>query len=208
MTLNTDHKALAELGKEHAVPMLEVLYARGWLTASEASRELAIHISTAQSYLESLANLKLIQSRFRPGRANLVEYALIDKQINVNVDLDNILSERVNIALSRAPSLFIKEKANASVSYEWDESKMVILAINFMEKSKGFGRMGVGRSLKLTYAEGKFLWFLPQATEKEKSVQQIANEAGLTNPTDLIKILELVEMLALEKIIIVKERGV
>ena len=207
MTLKKDHKVLKELGKEHTIPLLEILYARGWTTASEAALGLSIHISTAQSYLESLKNKNLIRSRVRPNRARLVEYSLINKSIQVNIDFEAMISKKYEIAHNKAKRLFIKEKKGAKVSYEWNEEKRKIVMINYMEKSKSFGRMGVSHNLKLTDVEGRFLWLLPQSTEDPKNVLKIAQEAKLTNPVDIIKIMELIEILTIEKIIVIHEGG-
>lgn len=205
MTLITGPVVLAELGKEYTLPLLEILYIRGWTTASEAARELSIHISTAQSYFESMKEKKLIKSRFRPGRAKLVEYSIVDKSIKVNVDLETIVSEKCKVARKKASVFFVKEKPGAKVSYRWDEGNRKILEINFMEKSKAFGRIGISRTLQLSDVEGRFLWLLPQSTEDSKSVLQVAEEAGLTNPVDLIQVVELLEFLADEKIIILEK---
>jgi predicted transcriptional regulator len=207
MALNVGFETLADLGKEHAMPILEVLYARGWATSSEVALELSVHISTAQSYLEGLRAKGILQSRYREGRTGLVEYALVDTSVTVKIDLKKILEEKSKAARARADVLFIKEKKGANVSFEWDESRKMILAINFMEKSKKFGRVGIARTMRLTEVEGRFLWLLPQSTEAPKSVAQIANEAGITNPIDFIKVIELVEMLAHEKIIVVNQGG-
>lgn len=209
LTILKDQNALSELGKEHTIPLLEVLFMRGWLIASEVARELSIHISTAQSYLESLKEKNIVKSRNRTGRANLVEYSLQHPTIQVNIDLKDIITKKGKEAKEKARHFFIREIAGAKVSYEWDEEKRKILAINFMEKSKKFGRLNISRSIELTDIEGKFLWFLPQATEKPKNVLSITKEAGLNQNYDLIKIIELVELLSNEKIIIIykKEEG-
>lgn len=207
MTLKKDYKVLRELGKEHTIPLLEILCTRGWTTASEAALGLCIHISTAQSYLESLKDKNLIRSRVRPNRARLVEYSLLDKSIQVNIDFEAMISKKYKVAHDRAKKLFIREKKGAKVSYEWDEEERKIVMINFMEKSKSFGRMGVSHSLKLTDVEGRFLWLLPQSTEEPKNVLKIAQEVNLTNPTDIIRIMNLIEMLNIEKIIVIHEGG-
>ncbi len=202
-----DQNILSELGKDHALPLLEILFMRGWMIASEVARELSIHISTAQTYLESLREKNIVQSRYRSGRVRLVEYSLQDPSIQVNINLKEIISKNTKEAKEKARRLLIKERAGTNVSYEWDEENRKILAINFMEKSKKFGRLSISRTLQLTDVEGKFLWFLPQSTEKAKKVMKIAEEAGLNQGVDLIKIIELVEMLTNEKIIIMSRKG-
>lgn len=205
MVLITDHFVLAALGKEYALPLLEVLYIKGWITASEVARELSIHVSTAQSYLVSMEEKKLIKSRFRPGRAKLVEYSLLDRSIQVSVDLEAMVSKKCSVAQEKARELYVKERLSAKVSYKWDEENRKILVINFMEKSKVLGRMGVSSTLQLSDVEGRFLWFLPQSTEDSKNVLQIAKEAGLENPEDIIQIVELLEFLAAEKIVVLEK---
>ncbi len=205
MVLIADHFVLADLGKEYALPLLEVLYIKGWITASEMARELSIHVSTAQSYLASMEEKKLLKSRFRPGRAKLMEYSLLDKSIQVSIDLEAMVSKKCRNAKKKAREFYVKERLSAKVSYRWDEESRKILVINFMEKSKVLGRIGVSRTLQLSDVEGRFLWFLPQSTEDSKNVLHIAKEAGLENPEDLIQIVELLEFLAAEKIVVLEK---
>jgi predicted transcriptional regulator len=203
MTIKIDQNVLSDLGKEHALPLLEVLFMRGWMISSEVARELSIHISTAQTYLESLRKNDVIQSRFRNRRSGPIEYSLQDPIIQVNIDLKQIISKKIKEAKKKAHYFLIKEKKKNNISYEWNEDERKILAINFLEKSKKFGRITVSHTLYLTNIEGKFLWNLPQSTEKSKTVLQIAGEADLRKDVDLIKIIDLVEMLEREKIIII-----
>ncbi|UCF07688.1 MAG: hypothetical protein JSW28_08610 [Thermoplasmata archaeon] len=207
MSLTIKYTALKELGKEHSLPILEILYLRGWVSASEAAREMGVHIATAQSYLESMKENKIIKARVRQGKSKLVEYSLHDKQMQVDLNLEKIMSQKCEIARNKAKDYFVREKKKARVTYRWDEEQRKILEINFMEKSKAFGRIGVSRTLQLSDVEGKFLWFLPQSTEKPKNVLKIAEKAELKRPEDLIQIIDLLEFLAEEKIIELEKGG-
>jgi hypothetical protein len=207
MVRKVGHQALAELGKEHALPILQALFVRGWMSASEVANDISVHISTAQAYLEAMRAQGLLESRERPGRKGLVEYSILDGSIQVDIDIGNMVQDQAKTAFDRAGLLKIRERKGAPVSYEWDEAQRTILSLNIMKRSKAFGRVGVARSIKLTQAEGRFLWHLPQATEDRKTVVQIAQEAEISNPFDMIRIVELVEMLAMEKILDVKKGG-
>ena len=204
------YTALAELGKEHTLPILEILHVRGWRSASEVAAEISVHISTAQSYLEALKALGLVASRNRPGRKGQVEYSLPDGAIQVHLDIGHIIQEKGRHAMEKAETLLIREKKGANVSYEWDEAQKRIITVNIMKRSKAFGRVGVARSIKLSMAEGRFLWNLPQSTEDPKTVAQIAEESSVSNPFDMVRIIDLVDMLSMEKILdtnVVKIRG-
>jgi len=207
MALTLDHTALPLLGRDHALEILESLFARGWSSASETALELGVHISTAQAYLDALRNALLVHARPRTGRADIVEYAVADEQLQVRVDLRAITAAKVQAAQSRAARVQVQEKARAPVTYDWDEAARRILSINILEKAKGAGRVRVANTLRLTEVEGRFLWHLPQATEAPRTVAEISRLAGLTNPADLIKILDLLEMLAGQNIIVWKEGG-
>jgi len=206
MPLNLDHRVLPELGKEHALAVLEILFIRGSRTASEVARELDIHISTAQAYLETLQNFGILGSGPRDGRKGLVEYSLINPTLVITVNLASIIDAKAKIARGKAAKYRIREKAGAKVSYEWDEPQRKILSINFMERSKAFGRLNIAKSIQLSEVEGRFLWAMPQSTEAKASVLELAQKAGVDGPLDLIPVVELVEMLAREKVIELDEK--
>jgi predicted transcriptional regulator len=201
-----DHTILGILGKELTIPIFENLYMKGWMTASEIARELSVHISTAQSYLESMTKNKLLKQRLRHTRKNLVEYSLKNPAIDIKINVKRIISKKAEIARKRAQDMFIKEKSTELVSYEWDEINRKILTINIMKKSKSVKRVRISKSIQLSDTEGRFLWFIPHPTENPKNVIRIAEVAGITETFDLIKIVDLLEMLAYEKIIILKEK--
>jgi len=202
-----DHTILGILGKELTIPIFENLYMKGWMTASEIARELSVHISTAQTYLESMTKKKLLKQRLRHTRRNLVEYSLKNPLIDVKIDVKTIISKKVEIARKKAQIMFIKEKTADLISYEWDEDNRKILRINIMKKSKSLNRLRIAKAIQLTDVEGRFLWFIPHPTENPKNVIQIAQDAEITHSFDLIKIVDLVEMLAYEQIIILKEKA-
>lgn len=199
--LVADHTILGVLGKEFTMPIFENLYIRGWMTASEIARELSVHISTAQSYLESMAKKKLLKQRLRHERKNLVEYSLINPSIDIRIDIGELIEKKAEAARKKAENMYIKERSDDKISYEWDEVNRKILTINIMKKSKAQKRYEITSRIQLTDVEGRFLWFIPHPTESPENLGKIARDAGITNSFDFIKIVELVEMLAFEKII-------
>ena len=201
MPQNLDHRVLSELGKEHALSILEILFIRGPRTASEVARELDIHISTSQAYLESLQNFGVLGCGPREGRKGLVEYSLVNPNLIITIDLAKILDAKAKVARGKAAVYMIRERAGAKISYEWNEPERKILKINFMERSKALGRLNIARSIQLSEVEGRFLWALPQSTEARSSVLEVAHKARVDGPLDLIPIIELVEMLSREKVL-------
>ena len=205
MPINLDHRVLSELGKEHALSILEILYSRGPRTASEVARELDIHISTSQAYLEALQNFGVLGCGPREGRKGLVEYSLVNNTLQITIDLAKIIDAKAKVARGKSVVYMVREKAGAKISYEWNEPERRILKINFMERSKAFGRLNIARSIQLSEVEGKFLWAMPQSTEAPSSVLDVAKKAMVDGPLDLIPIIELVEMLSREKVLELEE---
>jgi len=194
------------LGKEHSIAILEELFIRPWSTASEIAQELSIHIATAVKYLEEFRTGKIVESRVRKTKVReALEYKITDPDINLNLNIFQIVSEKADLAFKLAKKTLVKENVKKKSNYEWNEEQQKILRINIL-KERSFGRrVEVEKSIILTDLEGRFYWNLPYASEQPKPVSEICMKSGIENKPDIMKIMEFIKMLQNEDLLEVIE---
>jgi DNA-binding transcriptional ArsR family regulator len=82
---------LSALGTEGALDTLLCVKERKWITASEVSELMSIHVATAVKRLSSLYDIGLLDRRIRKGKArSALEYTLISASFGLDIDLDEL----------------------------------------------------------------------------------------------------------------------
>ncbi|WP_455391549.1 hypothetical protein [[Eubacterium] cellulosolvens] len=195
------------LGKEHSIAILEELFICPWSSASEIAQELSIHIATAVKYLEEFRAGKIVEARVRKTKAReALEYKLTNPDINLNLNITQIVSEKAEAAYEEAKKTLVKENVKIKTNYEWNEEQQKILRINILKKGSFGRRVEVEKSIILTELEGKFFWNLPYASEQPKPVTEICKKSGIDKKPDILKIMEFIKMLQNENLLEVIKR--
>ncbi len=82
---------LSTLGTEGALDTLLCVKEREWITASEVSELMGIHVATAVKRLSSLYDIGLLDRKVRKGKArSALEYTLISTSFGLDIDLNEL----------------------------------------------------------------------------------------------------------------------
>ena len=190
------------LGKEHNINILEEIYIKEWATATEIANELKVHVATAMRKLSELENAGLVKKRNRKGTNRpTYEYTLTNSKINLSLDFAKTSKKKSGEAIKEAERLYIRENANPDIVFEMNEKEKAITKVNLMQKTVGGLRRKVENSLTLTELEGRFLWKLPFKSEPSKSIIEICLKSNIEKPSEIKKILKLVDNLKKLKVI-------
>lgn len=188
-----DFKDAAKLGallaKDHAERMFELLVKYRDISSSEAASRLGLHIRTAQDFLEGLAGLEIL------GREEVYEkkrpyyrYTLKTETIAMNLDLAALATTGDNDeGLSRP----VRERRDAGARFTTARSGQAISAVTAWT---GRGRDRKEHRIKLTAAQGAFLFHLPFPDAEVQTVQRIMDRAEV-GPEFAAEVLDLVEIL-------------
>ena len=190
----TDFQKAARLGaclsKDYAQDLFRLMVNYRDISASEAASRLNIHIRTAQDFLETLAELDILDKqevyeRKRP----YFRYALKQANIKLEIHLDSLFSNRgSDIQLDRA----IREKKGGGASFSTARGGQQIASVTTWT---GRGRDRQERKINLTTAQGRFLYHLPFPTAAFLTVAEIMHKAGVADKNkgeiiDLVSVLE------------------
>jgi predicted ArsR family transcriptional regulator len=190
------------LGKEHNINILEEIYIKEWATATEIANELKVHVATAMRKLSELENIGLVKKRLRKGTNRpTYEYTLTSSKIDLSLDFAKTSRKKSGEAVKEAERMYIRENANPDIVFEMNEKDKVITKVNLMQKTVGGLRKKVEKSLSLTELEGRFLWKLPFKSEPGKSIIEICLNSNIKKPSEIKKILKLVDNLKKLKVI-------
>ena len=190
----TDFQKAARLGaclsKDYAQDLFRLMVNYRDISASEAASRLNIHIRTAQDFLETLAELDILDKqevyeRKRP----YFRYALKQANIKLEIHLDSLFSNRGgDIQLDRA----IREKKGGGAKFSTARDGQQIASVTTWS---GRGRDRQERKISLTTAQGQFLYHLPFPTAAYLTIAEIMKKAGVENKNkgeiiDLVGVLE------------------
>jgi hypothetical protein len=178
------------LAKDYAGDLFALMVNYRDISASEAASRLNIHIRTAQDFLETLAELGILEKtevfeRKRP----YFRYALKQTRINIEMDLESLFSNRgSDIRLD----LRIREKKGAGASFSTARDGQQIASVTTWS---GRGRDRRERRINLTAAQGRFLYHLPFPTADFLTIAEIMNKAGVEDSNkgeviDLVGVLD------------------
>ena len=190
----TDFQKAARLGaclsKDYAQDLFRLMVNYRDISASEAASRLNIHIRTAQDFLETLAELDILDKqevyeRKRP----YFRYALKQANIKLEIHLDSLFSNRGgDIQLDRA----IREKKGGGARFSTARDGQQIASVTTWS---GRGRDRQERKISLTTAQGQFLYHLPFPTAAYLTIAEFMKKAGVQNKNkgeiiDLVGVLE------------------
>ena len=187
-----DFRTAARLGsllaKDYAEDVFDLLVNYRAISASEVAARLALHIKTAQDFLEGLAELGILsKDEVLEGKRPYFRYVL--EQERITFDLDLMQVKRLPSADSL--SLRIRERENAGARFSVARSDDAISAVTIWT---GSGREREERRVKLTAPQGKFLYHLPFPKAEALTVAEIMRKAGVEE-TLAPEVLDLVGML-------------
>ncbi len=187
-----DFKTAARLGsilaKDYTQDFFELLVNYQDISASEAASRLGLHIRTAQDFLETLAELEIVdkneaQERKRP----YFRYALQTHRIQLQLDLDALVKPSTPADLDRR----IREKARSGANFSLARGGGAISHISLW---LGEGRDRKETRISLTQDQGRFLFHLPFPNAAALSVGDILRVADIPESANL-EVLDLVNLL-------------
>ena len=172
-----DFERAAQLGaclsKDYAAEMLRLLVNYRSLSASEAASRLDLHVQTAQTFLDTLASLGLLDKEESLEKSRpYFRYSLKTTRITLDLDL-------ASLAVDDAPSDLgkrIRERKNAGARFTEARGGNAISSVAVWT---GEGRSREERKLMLTEAQGAFLYHLPFPGAEPLSVAAIMKKAGV-----------------------------
>ena len=172
-----DFERAAQLGaclsKDYAAEMLRLLVNYRSLSASEAASRLDLHVQTAQTFLDTLASLGLLDKEESLEKSRpYFRYSLKTTRITLDLDLGSL-------AIDDAPSDLgkrIRERRNAGARFTEARGGNAISSVAVWT---GEGRSREERKLTLTEAQGAFLYHLPFPGAEPLSVSAIMKKAGV-----------------------------
>ena len=188
-----DFKTAATLGtylsKDYAEDFFALLVTYQDISASEAASRLGLHIRTAQDFLEGLASLDIVSKReVSEGKRPYFRYTLEVDKITMEIDLSPMQLPEPAEGLERR----IRERLNAGARFPTARGDGTI---NRVVIWTGEGRERRENTIKLSPAQGRFLYHLPFPTAKPLSIADIMTEADVDEAytpevLDIVQLLE------------------
>ncbi len=177
------------LSKDYAEDVFALLVNYQAISASEVAARLNLHIKTAQDFLESLAELGVLsKEEVLEKKRPYFRYALEQDHILIDIDLMQVRREPTRNSLSMP----IREREDAGARFSVARSGDYITSVAIWT---GEGREREERKIKLTAAQGRFLFHLPFPRAEPLSVAEIMRKAGVDDALapeilDLVQLLE------------------
>jgi len=188
MDFDTAAKYATLLAKDYAEDIFALLVNYQAISASEVAARLNLHIKTAQDYLESLADLGILEKEeVLEKKRPYFRYVLKETRILIDIDLMQVKREPTHNNLS----VPIRERANAGARFAAARNDDTIASVTIWS---GEGRNRHERKIKLTSPQGKFLYHLPFPKTSPLSVAEIMQKAGIDESL-AAEILDLVQLL-------------
>jgi predicted transcriptional regulator len=161
------------LSKDYAAEMFRLLVNYRSLSASEAASRLDLHVQTAQSFLETLASLGLLDKEESLEKSRpYFRYSLKTTRITLDLDLASLAVDDASSDLGKR----IRERRNAGARFTEARGGNAISSVAVWS---GEGRSRDERKLTLTEAQGAFLYHLPFPGAEPLSVAAIMKKAGV-----------------------------
>lgn len=190
----SDFQQAARLGalisKDYAESFFKLLVNYRTISASEAASRLDLHIRTAQDFLESLADLDLLErEEVREGKRPYFRYTLIRETISLHIDLIALAKVKND---PRQSVERIREKVHSGARFATARGGSAIASVSFWV---GEGRDQRERRINLTPPQGKFLFHLPFPSAPSLSTGDIMKKAGVEEE-HLPEIMDIVSLLS------------
>lgn len=176
------------LSKDYAAEVFRLLVNYESLSASETASRLDLHVQTAQTFLEALASLGILDKEESLEKSRpYFRYSLRTRRITLDLDLGPLAASDPPTGLRRR----VRERKNAGARFTEARSGNAISSVVVWT---GEGRAREERKLTLTEAQGAFLYHLPFPGAEPLSVASIMAKAGVEE-SRAPEILDLVERL-------------
>jgi hypothetical protein len=172
--------------------MFRLLVTYRSLSASEAASRLNLHVQTAQSFLESLESLGILEKQeSREKSRPYYRFLLKTDRITLDLDLAALVEEEDP---SPGVSRRIRERKGAGARFVTARRGNAISSVAVWT---GRGRSREERKLNLTDAQGAFLFHLPFPGAEPQSVADIMHRAGIEASVapEIVDIVERLETL-------------
>jgi DNA-binding MarR family transcriptional regulator len=177
------------LAKDYAPEMLRLLVNYRSLSASEAASRLNLHVQTAQSFLESLESLGILEKQEHRDKSRpYYRFVLKQDRITLDIDLRSLLEADDTEPGLRRP---IRERKRAGARFVTARGGDAISSVTVWT---GEGRSREERKLNLTGPQGAFLFHLPFPGAEPAAVGEIMRKAGV-EPSAASEILDIVDRL-------------
>jgi len=161
------------LSKDYAAEMFRLLVNYRSLSASEAASRLDLHVQTAQTFLETLASLDILDKEESLEKSRpYFRYSLKTTRITLELDLGSLAVEDAPADLGNR----IRERKNAGARFTEARGGNAISSVAVWT---GEGRSREERKLTLTEAQGAFLYHLPFPGAEPLTVAAIMRKAGV-----------------------------
>ncbi len=160
------------LSKDYAAEMFRLLVNYRSLSASEAASRLDLHVQTAQTFLETLASLGILDKEESLEKSRpYYRYSLKTTRVTLDLDLASLAVDSP-ADLGRR----VRERKNAGARFTEARGGNAISSVAVWT---GDGRSREERKLTLTEAQGAFLYHLPFPGAEPLSVTAIMKKAGV-----------------------------
>ena len=173
-----DFKQAALLGaclaKDYAPEMFRILVNYRSLSASEAASRLNLHVQTAQTFLETLESLDIVEKQeSREKSRPYYRFTLKTDRLRLDLDLTTLTDTDESAPDQKR---LVRERKNAGARFVTARGGGAISSVTVWT---GKGRSREERKLNLTGPQGVFLFHLPFPGAEALSVIDIMRKAGL-----------------------------
>ena len=163
----------AILAKDYAEDLFRLLVNYQDISASEAASRLSLHIRTAQDFLDSLAELDIVdKTEVFEKKRPYFRYNLVKTKLNITIDFSVYEKENPGEGLAR----LVREKAENGANFTVARTGDEISSVTIWE---GAGRERQEHKISLTSPQGKFLFHLPFPKSRPASITAILEKAAL-----------------------------
>jgi predicted transcriptional regulator len=162
------------LSKDYAPEMFRLLVNYRSLSASEAASRLDLHVQTAQTFLETLESLDIVEKQeSREKSRPYYRFTLRTDRIRLELDLTGLADTSDGAPDQQS---LIRERKGAGARFVTARGGGAISSVTVWT---GKGRSREERKLNLTECQGAFLFHLPFPGAEALSVADIMRKAGL-----------------------------
>jgi predicted transcriptional regulator len=162
------------LSKDYAESLFRLLVTYQNISASEAASRLNLHIKTVQDFLESLAELDIVDKEEAVEKKRpYYRYSLNAQRIKMDLDLSQLFEDSQP---QGKLSMKIRERKDAGARFSVSRDNHYISNVYIWI---GQGRDRKERKINLSMPQGKFLFYLPFPSAKPETVADIMKKAGV-----------------------------
>ena len=177
------------LAKPYSAELFRLLASYRSVSASQAASRLELHVQTVQSFLDTLAELGIVEKAEATDKTRpYFRYSL--KVQRVSIDLDFSSMGRWRNATDSLERL-VRERRGAGVRFVIPRNRPLVSSVVVWI---GSGRDREDRRMSLTPPPGAVLFRLPRPSDEPRQVVALMAEAGLDDSSTR-EVLDLVDRL-------------